>query len=69
VRQQIGRKKFLLIVIWGVDGFNGVDMMALQYSFDSEYFSSHVLVPMVPKDFPRGRIPHVCRLHLPLDNY
>jgi hypothetical protein len=29
---------------------------------------NHVLAPMVAKVFPRGRIPHICRLQFHLDN-
>jgi hypothetical protein len=68
VRQQIGRKKFMLAVIWGIDGFHVVDLMTSQRSFTSEYFVSHVLAPMVAKVFSPGRIPHTCRLQLHLGN-
>jgi hypothetical protein len=61
-------KKFMLTIIWGVDGFHVVDLMTSQHSFNSEYFMSHVLTPMVVKVFTRGRIPHIRRLQLHLDN-
>jgi hypothetical protein len=47
----------MLTVILGVDGFHVVDLMTSQRSFNSEYFVSHVLAPMVAEVFPRGRIP------------
>jgi hypothetical protein len=68
VRQQIGTKKFMLTVIWGVDGFHVVDLMTSQRTFNSEYFVSHVLAPMVAKVFSRGKIPHTRRLQFHLDN-
>jgi hypothetical protein len=42
----------MLTVIWGADGFHIVDLMTSQRSFNSEYFMSHVLAPMVAKVFP-----------------
>jgi hypothetical protein len=58
----------MLTVIWGVDGCHVVEVMTSQHNFNSECFASHVLAPMVAKAFPRGRIPHTCRLQLHLDN-
>jgi histone-lysine N-methyltransferase SETMAR len=58
----------MLTVIWGIDGFHVVDLMTWQRSFNSEYFMSHVLAPMVTKVFPWARIPHTRRLQLHLDN-
>jgi hypothetical protein len=43
--------------------------MTSQCSFNSEYFVSHVLAPMVARVFSRGRIPSARRLQLHLDNY
>jgi histone-lysine N-methyltransferase SETMAR len=68
VRQQIGPEKFMFTVIWGVDGFHVVDLMTSQRRFNSEYFMSYVLAPMVVKVFPRERIPQTCRLQLHLDD-
>jgi hypothetical protein len=68
VRQQAGTKKFMLTIIWGVDGFHAVILMTSQRSLNSEYFVSHVLAPMVAKVFPRGRIPRTRQLQLHLDN-
>jgi uncharacterized membrane protein len=39
----------MLSVIWGVDGLHVVDLMTSQCSFNSEYFVSHILVPMVAR--------------------
>jgi hypothetical protein len=61
-------KEFMLTAIWGIDGFHTVDLMISQRSFNSDYFVSHVLTPMVAKVFPRGTIPHTRRLPLHLDD-
>jgi histone-lysine N-methyltransferase SETMAR len=68
VRQHIGTKKFMLTVIWGVDGFHVVDLMTSQRSFDSQYFVDNIMVPLVEKVYPEGWNPHAPRLHLHLDN-
>jgi hypothetical protein len=59
----------MLTVIWGVDSFHVIDLMISQRSFNSEYFDIHVLAQMIVKVFPRGRIPHTCRLQFHLHNY
>jgi hypothetical protein len=61
-------QKVMFTVIWGVEGFHVVDLMTSQCSFNSEYFVSHVLAPIVVKVFPQGRIPRTRRLQLHLDN-
>jgi hypothetical protein len=66
-RRQIGTK-IMLTVIWGVDRFHVVGLMTSQRSFNSEYFVSHVLAPMVATSFPRGRITQRHRRQLHLDN-
>jgi histone-lysine N-methyltransferase SETMAR len=58
----------MLIVIWEVDGFHVIDLMTWQRSFNSDYFVIHALAPMIVKVFPRGRIPHTCRLRYHLNN-
>jgi histone-lysine N-methyltransferase SETMAR len=68
VRQQIGIRKFMLTIIWGVDGFHLVDLMTSQRNFDSQYFVDNIVVPLVEKVFPKGRNPDARRLHLHLDN-
>jgi transposase len=42
--------------------------MTSQRSFNSEYFVSHVLPPMIAKVLPQGRIPPTHRLQLFLDS-
>jgi histone-lysine N-methyltransferase SETMAR len=56
------------IVIRGVDRLYVADLMTSQRSFNSEYFLSHVLAPIVAKIFSRGRIPHTRRPQFHLDN-
>jgi hypothetical protein len=62
-RRQIGTKKCILTVIWGVDGLRIVDLMASERSFNSKYFASDVLAPMIEKVFPQGRNPQTRRVH------
>jgi hypothetical protein len=68
VRQQIGTREFMLMAIWGVDGFHVVDLMISQRSFDSHYLVDNCMVALVEKVFPTGGNPHACRFHLHLDN-
>jgi hypothetical protein len=58
VRQQIGKQKFLLTVICGIDGCHALDLMTSQRSFDSQYFIDNIMVPLVEKVFPNGRNSH-----------
>jgi hypothetical protein len=68
VGQQIGMRKFMLTVIWGVDGFHAVDLMISQRSFDFQYFMVNITVPLLEKVFPKGRNLHARRQDLHLDN-
>jgi hypothetical protein len=58
----------MLTVIWGVDGFLAVNVMTSQHSFNSQYFVSKVMTPMITKEFPHGKISHWYRVYLHLDN-
>jgi hypothetical protein len=42
--------------------------MISQRSFDSHYFVSNVMTPLIANIFPQGRTAHAHRLHLQLDN-
>ena len=64
----ISTPKFMLTVIWGVEGFHVVDLMTSQDRFNSRYFVEHVMVPLVQEIFPHGRNRRALRLHLHLDN-
>jgi hypothetical protein len=43
--------------------------MTSQRSFNSEYFINAIMQPLIAKLFPMGRIPHIHRLIVHLDNY
>jgi hypothetical protein len=68
VKQQLGLQKFMLAVIWGIDGFHVVDLMTEQHSYNKQYFLCHILEPRLLAVFPDGRKPHSRRLSLHLDN-
>jgi hypothetical protein len=67
-RLQIVTTKFMLIVIWGLGGFQVVDLMTCQRSFDPQYFVSNFITPLIANILAQGRIPHAHRLCLHLDN-
>jgi hypothetical protein len=46
-------KKLCPLLFGGVNGFHVVDLTISQRGFNSEYFVSHVLAPIVAKVFPR----------------
>jgi hypothetical protein len=52
VKQQIEAQKFMLTVIWGIDGFHVVGLMIEQHSYNTQYFLSHILEPLLPAVFP-----------------
>jgi hypothetical protein len=58
----------MLTVIWGVDEFHVVDLMASQRSLDSQYCMDNIMVPLVEKIFAKGRNSHARGLHFHLDN-
>jgi hypothetical protein len=68
VQQQIDTMKFMLTVMWGVDGFHLVDLMTTQKKFNSPYFVANVLTSLVQRIFPAGRRAHAVQLHCHLDN-
>jgi hypothetical protein len=57
-KQQIETQKFMLTVIWGIDGFHVVDLMTEQHSEKTQYFLSHTLEPLLLAVFTNGRKPH-----------
>jgi hypothetical protein len=69
VKQQMGTQKFMLTVIRGIDGFHVADLMTEQHSYNTQYFLSHILEPLLLVVFPDGRKPHSRRLSLYLSNY
>jgi transposase len=58
----------MLTVIWGIDGFQVVDLMTEQHSDNTQYFLSHILEPLLLAVFPEGRKLHSRQLSLHLDN-
>jgi hypothetical protein len=68
VKQQIGTKKFMLTVIWGINGFQIVDLMTEQHSYNILHFLSHILEPLLLALFADGRKPYSRGLRLHLDN-
>jgi hypothetical protein len=68
VKQQIGPQTFILTVIWGIDGFHVVDLIAEQYSYNTQCFLSHILEPLLLVLFPDCHKLHSRRLSLHLDN-
>jgi hypothetical protein len=68
LKQQIGTQKFMLTVIWGIDGFHFVDVMTEQRSHSTQYLLSHILEPPLLAVFPDGRKSHSRRLRLHFDD-
>jgi hypothetical protein len=58
----------MLTVIWGIDGFHVVDLMIERHSYNTQYFLSHILEPLLPAVFPDDRKSHSCQPRLHLDN-
>jgi hypothetical protein len=67
VNQMISTKNVMLTVIWRIDGFHVVDMMPLG-RFNTEYFVTHVMDPLLTKVFPEGKKSDALRLSVHLDN-
>jgi hypothetical protein len=42
VKQQIGTQKFMLTVIWGIDGFHDVDLIIERHNHNTEWIASYV---------------------------
>jgi histone-lysine N-methyltransferase SETMAR len=58
----------MLTVIWGVSGFQVVDLMTSQDRFNSRYFVNHVMIPLTRTIFPGGRRAHIRQLNVQLSN-
>jgi histone-lysine N-methyltransferase SETMAR len=58
----------MLTVIWGIDGFQVVDLMTEHHSYNTSYFLSHILDPMPPAVSPDTHKPHSRQLSLHFDN-
>jgi hypothetical protein len=68
LKEHIGTQKIMMTVIWGIDGFHVVDLMTEQHSYNTQYFFSHDLEPLLLALFPDRRKPHSHRLSVHLDN-
>jgi hypothetical protein len=68
VKQQIGTQKFMLAIIWGIDGFHVVDLRTEQHSYNTQYFLSHILESLLPAVFSDSRTPHSRQPRLHFDN-
>jgi histone-lysine N-methyltransferase SETMAR len=68
VKQQIRTPKFMLTLVWGIDGFHVVGLMTEQHSYNTQSFLSYILEPLLFTVFPDGRKPHSHRLSLHFDN-
>jgi hypothetical protein len=45
-------QKFMLTVIWGIDRFHVVDLMAEKHNHSTQYFLSRILEPLLLAVFP-----------------
>jgi hypothetical protein len=54
VKQEIGTRKFMLTVLWGVDGFCVVDVMPERHSYNTQYFLDNILQAILQEIFPDG---------------
>jgi hypothetical protein len=68
VKQQIGTRKFVLTVVWGIDGFYVIELTTKQHNYIAQYFCSDILESLLLAVSPDGRKPHCHRLSLRLDN-
>jgi histone-lysine N-methyltransferase SETMAR len=58
----------MLSVLWGTDEFYTVNMMTERHSYNTQYFVSHILEPLMLAVFPGRRRSHSRLLSLHLDN-
>jgi histone-lysine N-methyltransferase SETMAR len=63
-----GTAKFMLMAVWGVNGFHLLDVMPSQCRFNAQYFREHVMMPLVQMVFPQKRIWYTPRFNVHLDN-
>jgi hypothetical protein len=64
----IGTAQFMLMAIWGVNGFHLLDLMPSQCRFNAQCFVKHIMAPLVQRVFPQGKTQYIPRLHVHLDN-
>jgi hypothetical protein len=68
VKQQITIQKFMLTVIWGIDGFHIIGLTTEQHSYNTQYFLSYIVEPLLLAVFPDDRKLHSRQLSLHLNN-
>jgi hypothetical protein len=68
VKQEIGTQRFMLTVLWAVDGFCVVDSMPEWHSDNTQYFLDNILQAILRAIFPDGWKPHSPWLSVYLDN-
>jgi hypothetical protein len=59
----------MFTVIWRIDGFHVIDLMTEQHSYNTQYFLSRVLEPLLFAVFPDVCKPHCRWLSFHLHNY
>jgi hypothetical protein len=64
----IGTPKSMLTVMWGMTGFQVVDLTTSQNQFNSQSFVEQIMVPLVQERFPHSRNWRTLRLRVHLDN-
>jgi hypothetical protein len=67
-KQQITIQKFMLTVIWGIDGFHVVHLMTEQLSYKTQSFLNNIIELLLLAIFPDGGKLHSHRLSMHLDN-
>jgi hypothetical protein len=68
VKQQMTTQKFVVTVIWGIDGCHIVDLIPEEHSHNMQYFVSNIMEPPLCAVFPYFRKPRSRRLSVHLDN-
>lgn len=68
VPTRLHNKKYMLTVIWSVDGFKLINVMPEKEKFNSNYFIYNIIEPLACKIYPNGRNPHETKYVLHIDN-
>jgi histone-lysine N-methyltransferase SETMAR len=68
VNPTIGTAKFMITVIWDVNGFHVLSLMPSQCRFNAQYSMEHVIAPLVQTVLSQGTIRYTPRLNVHLDN-
>jgi hypothetical protein len=68
VSQTISAKNVMLTAIWEIDDFHVIDMIESGRGFNTEYFLTHMLDPLLAKVFSEGRTSHAVQLSVHSDS-